>query len=391
MKRVRWLSLLGAWVLFSGCATTSHAPAPHLTGDPLVDGPNAIQSGPAKDKVLWQYRTATAAMWRGQYGEAKRFLDEALARIGGVIGTDSGAKKSRGYFSAEAKKTFLGEPYERVMAYFFRGILYWMDGEPDNARACFRSAQFQDSDTVDRSFSGDYVLLDYLDGYATAKLGGDGSDGLKRAQAEAKMTAPGPYNPKANVLFFVDFGTGPTKYASGQYAEQLMFHVIPSPAFSARIKIGNQTVIAPAYDDLYFQATTRGGRVMDHILANKAGFKRGTDIAGDAALVSGMVLATQRETQTAALGVLAFGLLSKITSAATTPEADVRSWDNLPLFLSFAALEVPAGQHTAIVEFLDPSNRVLPNLTKTIILNVPAGAGDKAVYVSDKSTTPQTL
>ena len=266
-----------------------------------------------------------------------------------------------------------------------------MDGEPDNARACFRSAQFQDSDTVDRSFSGDYVLLDYLDGYATAKLGGDGSDGLKRAQAEAKMTAPGPYNPKANVLFFVDFGTGPTKYASGQYAEQLMFHVTPSPAFSARIKIGNQTVIAPAYDDLYFQATTRGGRVMDHILANKAGFKRGTDIAGDAALVSGMVLATQRETQTAALGVLAFGLLSKITSAATTPEADVRSWDNLPLFLSFAALEVPAGQHTAIVEFLDPSNRVLPNLTKTIILNVPAGAGDKAVYVSDKSTTPQTL
>ena len=154
MKRVRWLFLLGAWVLFSGCATTSHAPAPHLTGDPLVDGPNAIQSGPAKDKVLWQYRTATAAMWRGQYGEAKRFLDEALARIGGVIGTDSGAKKSRGYFSAEAKKTFLGEPYERVMAYFFRGILYWMDGEPDNARACFRSAQVQDSDTAKRLEQG---------------------------------------------------------------------------------------------------------------------------------------------------------------------------------------------------------------------------------------------
>ena len=391
MKRFRWLSLLGVWVILSGCATTGHEPARHLTGDPLIDGPNAIEHGPAKDKVLWQYRTATAAMWRGQYGEAKRLLDDALARIRGVIGADKSAKKSRGYFSAEAKKTFIGEPYERVMAYYFRGILYWMDGEPDNARACFRSAQLEDSDTVDKTYSGDYVLLDYLDGLATAKQGGDGSDALKRAQAEAKLTAPTAYHPKANVLFFVDFGLGPTKFASGQYAEQLMFRVTPSPAFSARIKIDRQTVTAPAYDDLYFQATTRGGRVMDHILANKAGLKRAADVTGNAALMSSAVLATQRETETAALGALAFGLLSKLTAAAIVPQADVRSWDNLPLFISFAAVELPAGPHTAIVEFLDPSNRVVPNLTKSINLNVPAGAGDKVVYVSDKSTTPQNL
>jgi len=84
-------------------------------------------------------------------------------------------------FCSRIKKTFLGEPYERVMAYYYRGILYWMDGEPDNARACFRSAQLQDSDTVDKTYASDYALLDYLDGLASLKLGADGSDAFKRA------------------------------------------------------------------------------------------------------------------------------------------------------------------------------------------------------------------
>jgi hypothetical protein len=30
---------------------------------------------------------------------------------------------------------FIGEPYERAMAYYYRGLLYWRDGEIDNARA----------------------------------------------------------------------------------------------------------------------------------------------------------------------------------------------------------------------------------------------------------------
>src|SRR5439155_7507233 len=136
-------------------------------------------------------------------------------------------------------------------------------------------------------------------------------------------------------------------------------------------------------------ATTRGGRVMDHILANKAGFKRTTDAVGNAALLSGLALSQRRETQSAALGVAAFGLLSKITSGSTTPEADIRSWDNLPLFLSFAALELPPGSHTVTVDFLDDANRLLAGQTKTITINVPAAPADKVVYVSDKSLTPQ--
>jgi len=389
MKCVGWPIILAVSLALTGCESTRYVPGKPLTGDPYIDGQNAIQYGPPKDRVLWEYRTAVVAMRRGQFTEAKQLLDDAIARISNVLGKDPSARKARSYFSPEAKKTFIGEPYERVMAYYYRGILYWMDGEPDNARACFRSAALEDSDTVDKKYSSDYVLLDYLDGLASLKLNGDGSDALKRAEAEAKISQPPAYNPKANVLVFAEFGQGPTKYAMGDYAELLMFRGETSPGRAAQVQADQKTFQLRPYDDLYFQATTRGGRVMDHILANKAGFKRTTDVVGNAGLVSGLVLAQRRETQGAAIGAAAVGLLSKITSASTTPEADIRSWDNLPLYLSFVALELPPGQHTITVDFLDQGNRLLAGQTKTITITVPAGA-DKVVYVSDKSTTPQT-
>jgi tetratricopeptide (TPR) repeat protein len=394
MKCFCWLGILGVSLTLVGCATTPHTPPKPLTGDPLIDGREAMENGPPKDKVLWQYRTALTAMQRGQFEEARRLLDDALDRIGNIIGKDETARKARGLFSPEAKKTFIGEPYERVMAYYYRGLLYWMDGEPDNARACFRSAQFEDSDTTNKEYSSDYVLLDYLDGFATTKLNGDGSDALKSAQSLAKISSPPPYNPKANVLFFVDFGPGPTKYATGEYAQHLMFREGTTPIRAVQIQVDQKNYQLRPFDDLNFQATTRGGRVMDQILANKASFKRATDVIGDAAIVSGAVVggtSRHQDGQLAGLGLVTFGLLNKITSASTSPEADVRSWDNLPLYLSFAAMELSPGQHAATIDFLDDANRILPGLTKKVTFTVPDGSHEKVIYVSDKSTTPQTL
>src|SRR5208337_1923576 len=197
MKLLWQPTLLAVLLTVAGCATTTkHEVA--LTGNVMVDAPNAIADGPARDRVLWEYRLAAAAMRQGKFDVAKQNLDDALLTLGGIYGKDKDAQKARSYFHAEAKKTFIGEPYERCMAYIYRGIIYWMDGEPDNARACFRSAEFEDSDAENRQYAGDWVLPDYLDGLITTKLGGDGSDAFKRAQADAKGVNLPPYNPKAN-------------------------------------------------------------------------------------------------------------------------------------------------------------------------------------------------
>ena len=192
----------------------------------------------------------------------------------------------------------------------------------------------------------------------------------------------------------MEFGPGPVKYSAGRYGEQLCFRTRPSPVLSARIKTGRLEVPVAPTDDLSFQATTRGGRVMDHILGNKAVFKATTDTVGNAAIISGAILASQHghngATDEVGAALLLAGLASKLFSAAATPQADIRSWDNLPQFISFAVIPLPAGRHPITVEFLDAAGKPAANLTKTLTINVTTTDRDKVVFVSDKSTTPQT-
>jgi hypothetical protein len=352
---------------------------------------------PDRDRVLHDYRQAASALRAGDYAEAKARLDDAIARIGGIITNDAEAKRARSLFGAERSKTFIGEPYERVMAYYYRGILYWRDGEPDNARACFRSGQVIDSDPEGANYVADYILLDYLDGLASMKLQADGRDAWARAQATAdgKLSLP-PYLPNANVLVFAEYGYGPRKVADGQYGERLRFHVEDSPSRSARLVLdqGRMIVPLPAYDDLGYQATTRGGRVMDHILGNKAYFKAGADVAGDVALAGAVIANDQArrrdrqgkdddDAERAAVGLGILGVIGKIAAAATQTEADTRQWNNLPQRLSFAALALPPGEHAGRIEFLDRDGQVLAQRTQRVSFTVGADGRDTVVFLSE--------
>ena len=365
-------------IFFAGCETApTHPPVP-MTGDPVVDGNAQLAVAPAKDRALWEYRIAASALRRTQFDEAKAKLDDALATAAANYGqVNSEAAKSRRMFRNESDKPFIGEPYERVMASYYRGILYWRDGEPDNARALFRSGELLDSDTTDKTYAGDYVLLDYLDGLVSAKLGGDGADALKRARTNAKQqghATPPDYNPKANVMLFAEYGHGPRKYSGGEYGEYLKFFVEKSRIRSARLEVDGRHVALPPYDDISFQATTRGGRLMDHVLGNKAVFKQTTDTIGDVALIGAVGAANygSRDSEKAAIGLAAIGLISKIASSATTPQADIRTWENLPQYLSFAALQLAPGEHNATLEFLDANGQTVQSLTQHFTISVPA-------------------
>src|SRR4030095_7125101 len=96
MTRRGALSSLAGLVLLAGCAST---PAPKQTftptGAPVLDGETALASAPEKDRVLWQYRVGLTALRRGNYAEAQRLFDEALARVGNIIGMDQSAQKAR--------------------------------------------------------------------------------------------------------------------------------------------------------------------------------------------------------------------------------------------------------------------------------------------------------
>ena len=210
------------------------------------------------------------------------------------------------------------------------------------------------------------------------------------------------------MLCFVEFGRGPRKIAAGQYGEQLRFQVAPSRIRSASLSVRAQSLHFLPWDNLNFQAVTRGGRVMDHVLGNKAVFKRNTEVVGDLALAGSAVAADKiykekrrvetdekgrkrvvteteknegAENTAIALGVI--GIFSKIASAATQTQADTRTWDNLPQYLSFGALRLPPGEHAAILQFYDADGHAVEDLTRRLTLSVGDPSRDTVIFLSE--------
>lgn len=366
-SRSRYLPLAG---LALACLALSE---PAFAAKPKID----------KDLVLKEYQAATVALRRGDFVTAKTSLDSAITAIGGIMIDENGAKKARSLWSDESTKFFIGEPYERVMAFYYRGILYWMDGEADNARACFRSAQFIDADVENKAYASDYVTLDYLDGLATAKLGGDGKDAYDRA---AKLTtAPLPALDSAtNTLVFVEFGQGPSKVADGKNKELLKVVPGSSPAVGAVLKIGDQVIPVAALDDVNFQATTRGGRVMDHVLGNKAVFKENTGTVGDVALAGAATSLRMGGGNNLTAGLAIGGALFKGASMLTKTKADIRAWDTLPARVGVASVKLAPGEHPATVEFIDQAGK--PVVSRPVVIKVAAEKPDTVLFVSDRAS-----
>jgi hypothetical protein len=171
-----------------------------------------------------------------------------------------------------------------------------------------------------------------------------------------------PPRANENVLIVVENGTGPIKYRGGQYGERLYYRDTPTPIVNVAIVAGAETLTesAPA-ESLYVQATTRGTRQVDYLLAGKANFKKTTGNVAAALGVGAVIAATQKgNSAQIATGVLAgLSLISSLVSAATTPEADIRFWANLPRNIFLLGLTLPAGPVEFQVRGLDPGGRVV--------------------------------
>lgn len=380
MKSNKCALALFATLLAAASGVISQAQGASAPADPVTAGKKAISRASEKDKVLLGYKTALTALRIGQYEDAKKLLDDAFLRLGKHYSAD------KGYSENAAKKTFLGEPYERVMASYYRGILSWMDGDLENARQCFKNGQAQDLSGEENGTQSDYALLHYLEGLAVLKLGGNPAEMLQRAKDSAKLSFPLEYEKEANVLFFVEFGRGPTKVAAGEYKEQLRFNPGSSQSSKASITISNLNLALGPYDDLTYQATTRSGRVVEYVDQGKAVFKTVTGVTGVAAMGTGAALMTSHHTAGAGAVTLGVGALVTIASIATDthPKADVRCWDTLPQYLSFAALRAAPGTYTARIDFIGDGDLPVAGQSKQITFTVTDPQKDIVIFLSDQ-------
>jgi len=145
-----------------------------------------------------------------------------------------------------------------------------------------------------------------------------------------------------NTLILFWCGRSPTKGRAGRYGEKsyMMINAGRENRYEVSIDGGAPQDAVQGVADIVFQATTRGGRQMDNILASQADFKAFTSDLGDSLIDSADDVGGY-----AGLAILLVGAISKGVSAAANAEADIRNWQCLPGSLQVIPAKLSPGEH----------------------------------------------
>ncbi len=309
-----------------------------------------------RNATLNYERIGLAALAAGQLNEAEKAFEAATFRIDQIYADNAEAQKAKSLWTAEKIKDYKGEPYERAMAYFYRGLVYVARGDFQNARAMFKQADYQDTVAESEQNAGDFGLMPYMAGWTSHC---DGNETL--AQDFLQMAAKGDASYASMrvdhpVLVLFETGRAPFKYGSGKHGEALKWQAHEQPHQTVQsICVANGGECLPGSvvqgADLGFQATTRGGRPLDAVLNGKASFKDGAqDTAnvagaiGAASLDVGLALGNQNAAGLGLLGMFA-GLVAQGVASSTQTQADIREWEQLPgtVWLGTAAVKPETG------------------------------------------------
>ncbi len=358
-----WLSAI---FLLAGCATAEDptrrdlATAERMSQELNVPAPLK----PFYQRLYWEgesqatlnrMRLASAAMERGYWTEAQRALDEVIPAIEALGPADERSREAMSAFEAEEIKRFKGEPYERAMVYFLRGLLYLRENDWSNARACFKSTSLQGNaaNATQPMWAGAL----WLEGWCDERLGqhDDATDCWKRSRAlKAGKSMPVP-TAGDRTLVVALLGFGPTKTAQGKYGDLLDYHPGDSRAERLRLRKDPTPVEIPIAENLLANAKARGKRQMDVVNEDKADTREGTETAGDALTLGGLgttiggAAAGDSTVALAGLGATAAGLITKGVGSSIQPQSDTRTWDLLPATIHI--LPIPPGNTTSPLTF----------------------------------------
>lgn len=325
---------------------------PRPPQEPVARAAWEYERAPANGKVLAATKVAKDLLKAGKIQEAQRYYQRAAAIVEAVFSEDAHGKKAESLFHGEDKKIFRGEPYERAMLYHFYGLTYLLMRDWENARNCYRSLLVQDSFAAEQQHQSDFFLADYMEAYCNARLDeGDMEDTMRRIAMhfEALMNPP---TTEKNLLIFYETGRAPDKIQEGQYSHLLAFNVEDDPIWAVEAKMADKRYRIYDAANVSYQAVTRGGRFVDHILRRKAVYKKTANVSANILFVAGLallVMATQSDgdAQKAfliAAGVcLALGVTIWLIGKSMNPSADTRMMKGLPNALFMRPCAIPEG------------------------------------------------
>jgi tetratricopeptide (TPR) repeat protein len=378
-------------MLVGGCATSDQQAAQQAVADYYMgDYANArtllepLAKKTNEDFVLNNCRLGSTVLAQNDLPESEAAFLRAYEVINSV-GVNNGGRSLGAALVDEKIKVWKGEPFERAMANFYLGLIYYKEADYNNARAAFENALFklrdyssEDDKKSDqyREIDSNFILAQYMLARSFQRLGQDDlahANFQRVAQLRPDLPALADYdlNQKSNVLLVVDFGYGPQKVTNGDGA-LVGFAPLPrqvGPPPHPTIIVDGQVASAPDAPlvDLIVLAQDRRWQDIDTIRAVKSAVGTGL-IAGGAY----ETLAGRRQTDMeVGLGLMAAGLLLKATS-----QADTRIWEMLPRSTYAIPLTLPPGNHVVSVQFAGRSGTA----PQTVNVDVP-GSGETTSYV----------
>lgn len=349
-----------------------------------------ISADDANNRVLNQLQAATLALDLGNRELAGELFDAALATITSVYADSEQAARARSLWYDEGAKDFKGEPYERAMAFYYRGLLDMYAGDYENARASFKSGLLQDAFAEEEQHRTDFALLMFLEAWSSHVLG---ARGLADERFEELLTfRPGFRLPEANhrLLVMVETGKAPRKLQDGIGGNVLVYR--PGRRFreeAVRIRVDGKALDLTPIESIFWQASSRGGRPIDSILEGQVQFKQTTqsvsaDVSGVAAHAT-MLSPAFGAAGGVFAGVAAVAGVATLATSRVKARADHRFWNNLPDKVHVLTMPMPASREVQ-VEFLDASGAVINELTQTARIEVDA-AGRGVLWARARRAT----
>lgn len=402
MNRISSCLLLFALLAgLTACSSVYDAKAAMRKGgwQQVMNDTRDLDSFPQRDQTLVLNYRAHSKLALGYHESAQA----DYLRAWNIMNQSQGGGVGNAMFFSERQKWWMGDPYERAFNSFYLGMLYFENGERENAMASFRNAMAVDTGDLEAGqYIGDWLppMIMRTRCYLAR---GDKSGAeqilkeinrLQRDEANFDPNCPWlniDAQTDANTVMMIELGEGPYFTAEGNYGSVRATNQGEYSESFAEVWVDGQP-LGQAYKigDSFYQAITRGGRVMDDILKGKAIAKTAGIVTGAAAMHVGRVLlqsgAAKKSNGTVTAGaiVLAAGAVVLIASLLMNAEADVRGNVLLPGETHLMMASLPPGDHDVEIRFYDAYMRELRDMRQQgVPLHVPE-RGDATLLVRSR-------
>ena len=304
---------------------------------------------------------------------AKEGFKWATAEINGTYGYDENAAKARSLWYSTTERRFLGDAYERSMAFYYLGVIYMLYGDYEKARATFKAGTIQDE------IPGVFEEVNVDGEIKTREMINKGKSDTNALNLMAALASIKHHHTKKNnnslaianeyfgkivthksklkafinsikkivlenpnfKIVIIETGYGPRKLGDGLYFNELIYKRGKNNIIN-RVAINDESI--PIIESLYYQAKSTGFKEIDRIVNGKVKYREKSKLVssyiGKAATITHMATIFGSSDSTGLGSVLVLGgVAMDIATANVNTRVDDRYWINLPNKIRIAVLK----------------------------------------------------